>query len=193
MLLSALDRLARLHHSGTVRDVEASGDRVAAVSARPLSTSRRTALGGALAGAWALTACDVPDVLPGGEEPGGPGQGDPDPDPDTALVEEVRERITATDAVLAELLRQHPGLRGELRPLRRMHAAHARAIEGFGDRAPAGLGSVPRGQALATARRTEKDLQRALVRSAVRAESGALARLLASMAASVAQHLAATG
>lgn len=192
MLLSALDRLARLHHSGTVADVETSGDRVAAVSARPLLTSRRTALGGALVGAWTLTACDVPDVLPGGEEADGTGPEElPEADADTALLEQVREQITAADSVVAELLQQHPGLRVRLRPLRRMHAAHADAIEGFGDRVPADLGAVPRRQGVATARRTEKALQGELVRAAVRAESGALAKLLASMAASVAQHLAA--
>lgn len=186
----ALYWLARLHHSGIVHRVEGRGDRVAAVSRPPVVTSRRTALGGALAGVLALSACDVDGLLPGDEQDPAGAPEEPAPDADAALVQAVREEITAADVLLAELLRQQPALRGRLRPLRRMHTAHAEALEGFAERLPADLGPVSARRGVDVARRAEKALQARLAQASVEAESGALARLFASMAASVAQHLA---
>jgi hypothetical protein len=157
------------------------------------ATSRRTTVVGALAGLLAVTGCDLDDLDPRGAE------AEPDAPPteqsvdaDAELVDRALTRITSADTVLEELVRQHPRLRRELRPLREMHAAHAEVLGGFLDRATiSGPFELP--QARRLVRRTETGLQRHLTQAAVRAESGGLAKLLASMAAGVAQNMAVLG
>jgi hypothetical protein len=154
-----------------------------------LPTTRRTALGGAVAGLLLATGCDHGDDDDAGAVPT---QTEPPVDADAELVEQARTRITAADTVLEELVRQHPKLRRELRPLRALHEGHAEVLGGFVDRAVIPARFDLQGSR-AYVRRTEMGMQRHLTNAAVAAESGALAKLLASMAAGVAQHLAALG
>lgn len=148
-------------------------------------TSRRTALGGAVAGLLLATGCDHDDDASGAA----PIRTEPPVDADAELVEQARTQVTSADTVLEELVRQHPKLRRELRPLRKLHEAHAEVLGGFVDRAVI-AGRFDLREARAYARRTETGLQRHLTNAAVGAESGALAKLLGSMAAGIAQHLA---
>jgi hypothetical protein len=147
-------------------------------------TSRRTAVGGALAGLVALSGCD-PD--PGSDEPTSQQTTAPAVDGDAALVDGMAERIVETRAIVAEARRLHDDLRRPLRPLVDLHAAHLEALDPV-DGTFETLTSSPQG--LKQVRRAEASLQRHLVGASVRAESGALAKLFASMAAAVAQHLA---
>jgi hypothetical protein len=147
-------------------------------------------MAGALAGLLAVTGCDVNDLDPGGsdDEPT-TAPTEASTDADAALVDRARTRITSADTVLQELVRQHPRLRRELRPLRELHAAHAEVLGGFMERATvSGPFDLPQDRTLV--RRTETELQQHLTLAAVRAESGALAKLLASMAAGIAQRQA---
>ena len=152
--------------------------------------SRRTTLVGALAGLLAVTGCDVEDLDPRGDEDDSTAPPtEASTDADAALVDRARTRITSADTVLEELVRQHPRLRRELRPLRQLHAAHAEVLGGFMERATiSGPFDLP--QARTLVRRTETELQRHLTLAAVRAESGSLAKAMASMAAGIAQRLA---
>lgn len=143
-------------------------------------TSRRTALGGALAGLVAVTGCD------------GDANSDPTPrteptapavDADAELVDQVVEHIATASAAVAAARKQSPQLRRSLRPLQRLHAEHLAVLETDGDPTV----SQP---AARDVRAAETALQRQLTEAAVRAESGALAKVLASMAAAVAQQLA---
>ena len=147
-----------------------------------LPASRRTALGGALAGLVAVAACDDdpgPVPIPGtATTPSSTG--------DAALVDEVVERIAQTAGLVALARTSHRALRPALRPLVEMHTAHQDALDA--DSVDASLGTGPAG--LPQVRKAESTLQRHLTDAAVRAESGVLAQLLASMAAAVAQHLA---
>ncbi len=152
------------------------------MSAPHLPTSRRTALGGALAGLVALTGCDDnpgPAPTPGtATTPSGNG--------DTALVDGLIELMAETAGLVTLTRKSHRDLRPTLSPLAQLHTAHQEALDPDGVDAvlitgPAGLPQV---------RRAESKLQRHLTDAAVAAESGALAGLLASMAAAIAQHLA---
>lgn len=148
--------------------------------------TRRTALGGALAGLTVLTSCEL-DVGPGDPAPTTEIGAD---DPDAALVEAVADDIVATSVLVAALRRRHRTLRPPLAELARMHDAHRKAL-GPGER------SVPRppptadaAAALAVLRRREQHHRQLLAERALSARSGRLARLLASMSAAVAQQLA---
>lgn len=150
-------------------------------------TSRRTALGGALAGIVALTGCDLDR---GSEAPTSQQTTAPPADADADLVEDVLQRIVDTTGVIAGARQADQSLRRRLRPLDELHAAHIRALD-----PPEGLRTtLTSGRPdLEKVRRTEIALQDHLTRAAVRAESGSLAKLLASMAAGIAQHLEALG
>jgi hypothetical protein len=152
------------------------------VSAPHLPTSRRTALGGTLAGLVAVTGCDDnpgPAPTPGTATT-------PSDDGDVALVDELVELIAETAGLVSSARQADRDLRPTLRPLAEMHTAHQEALDADG--VDAAVITGPTG--LANVRRAESTLQRQLTDAAVRAESGALAGLLASMAAAIAQHLA---
>jgi hypothetical protein len=143
-------------------------------------TSRRTAMGGALAGLVVVSGCDAdpgPAATPRAETTA------PPVDADAELVDQVAERIATASVSVAAARMQSPQLRRSLRPLQRMHAEHLAVLEVRAEPAD--------GQPVARdVRAAETTLQRQLADAAVRAESGALAKLLASMAAAVAQQLA---
>ena len=168
-------------------------DRVGAVSRRrALRTTRRTTLGGALAGVVALAGCDLGSGDPASapapsDDPNDPN--DPD-DPDAGLVEEVIDDVVATQLLVEALRRRHDTLRRPLGELVRVHDAH---LEVLGSSAPSGrrpAQTSSAGEALAVLRARELRHQRLLANRAGAAESGRLARLLASMSAAVAQQLA---
>jgi len=143
-------------------------------------TSRRTALGGALAGLVTVTGCDGD---PGPVETPRAETTAPPVDADAELVDQVAERIAKAAATVAAARQQSPQLRRSLRPLQRLHAEHLAVLDARAE--AAGTHPVAR-----DVRAAETTLQRQLTDAAVRAESGALAKLLASMAAAVAQQLA---
>jgi hypothetical protein len=153
-----------------------------------LRTSRRTTLGGALAGVVALAGCD----LGSGDPASAPApSADPD-DPDAGLVEDVVDDVVATQLLVEALRRRHDTLRRPLGELVRVHDAH---LEVLGSSPPQPSGRRPArtssaGEALAVLRARELRHQRLLADRAVAAQSGRLARLLASMSAAVAQQLA---
>lgn len=147
-----------------------------------LPTSRRTALGGALAGLVAVSGCDDnpgPAPTPGTATT-------PSDNGDTALVDELIELMAETAGLVSLARKANRDLRPTLRPLAEMHTAHQEALDPDG--VDAAIITGPTG--LAQVRKAESTLQRRLTHAAVGAESGALAGLLASMAAAVAQHLA---
>jgi hypothetical protein len=151
-----------------------------------LRTSRRTTLGGALAGVAILAGCDL-----GSDEPGSTPAPAADPDdPDTGLVADVVDDLTATLAVVEAVRHRHGSLRRQLGELAKVHRAHLEAL-GSHERPDR---SRPRAAdadgALALVRRREQRHQRLLADHAMQAQSGRLARLLASMSAAVAQQLA---
>ena len=144
-------------------------------------TSRRTALGGALAGLVAVTGCD--DDPRWGTAPRGEPSAPP-ADADAELVDRVGAHIATAWAAVSSARRQSPELRRSLRPLQRLHEAHLAVLDAGKD-----LESRSQ-QVVREVRAAETTLQRQLTDAAVRAESGALAKVLASMAAAVAQQLA---
>jgi hypothetical protein len=148
--------------------------------------TRRTTLGGALAGVAVLAGCDL-----GSDDPGSDRAPSAEPDdPDTGLVETVADDIVATWQLVESLRRRHESLRRPLSGVARLHEAH---LEALGSDARSGRRPAPGGnarQALARLRARELRHQRLLADQAVAAQSGRLARLLASMSAGVAQQLA---
>jgi len=162
-------------------------DRVGAVSPAPaLRTTRRTALGGALAGMAVLAGCDL-----GSDDPAsGPAPSAEPDDPDAGLVEDVVGDIVATWQLVESLRRRHDSLRRPLGGLAEVHESHLKAL---GSDTPSGRRPVPgggAGQGLVLLRARELRHQRLLANRAVAARSGRLARLLASMSAAIAQQLA---
>ena len=155
----------------------------------PLPTSRRTALGGllaGLAGAAVLAACDVDELRPPEDEeaPAPEQTTDGALDPDVALVEDVVAQVTRTWAAVVSA-----GLGARLARLQRMHEAHLEVLGAT----PVKQTAPPSGPEPKRYQRVlgrEQRLQSDLATAAVEARSGALARLLASMSAAVAQHLA---
>jgi hypothetical protein len=162
-------------------------DRVGAVSPAPaVRTTRRTTLGGVLAGVAVLAGCDL-----GSDDPASAPTPSPDlDDPDAGLVEDVVDDIVATRQLVESLRRRHASLRRPLGGLDRMHDAH---LEALGASRPVGRGPARSGgdpDAVALLRARELRHQRLLADRASAARSGRLARLLASMSAAVAQQLA---
>jgi hypothetical protein len=152
-----------------------------------LRTSRRTTLGGALAGAALVAGCD----LGSDDDPGsGPAPAaDPD-DPDTSLVAEVVDDLVATLAVVEAVRHRYGSLRRQLGELAKVHRAHLEALGSKERPDRAGLRTADADSALALVRRREHRHERLLTDRAVQAQSGRLARVLASMSAAVAQQLA---
>jgi hypothetical protein len=159
------------------------------VSRRPaLRTTRRTALGGALAGVAVLAGCDLGD--PGSDDPdSAPAPSSGAEDPDAGLVDDVVDEVSATLLLVETLRRRHNSLRRSLGGLARVHEAHLKVLgsNGRSGRRPPRTGSAA--EALAVLRTRELRHQRLLADRAVAAQSGRLARLLASMSAAVAQQL----
>ena len=160
---------------------------------RPPSTTRRTALGGVLAGlagAVALVACDVDDLRPPEvDDTPAPSPEAGESDPDLALVDEVVAQVTRA-WLLVKSARAYRLLREPLGPLQRLHEAHLDVLDAEHSE-PAVQQNGPAAPKYLEVRRVEAQLQRRLADASLRARSGALARLLASMSAAVAQHLAA--
>ena len=158
---------------------------------------RRGVLAGAV-GLAALTACDVDDLRPPEDEaeptPSASPSPTTEPDQDVQLAAWAGFQIGATLAIVDEVRRTWPRLRGRLQPLAQMHRTHGEVLPAEDDAVfpPALLIGTP-GEALASVREAERALQGRLVAAAKSAQSGALARLLASVSASVSQHMAALG
>jgi hypothetical protein len=153
---------------------------------RPLT--RRTAL--AVTAALTATASGA-CTSDSSDEPSDPSSTSAPPvDADQELATSVAIEIALVGVFVDALARDFPALRSELRPLRRLHTAHAEAVGGFADSLPAPEPVAgDRKAASAQLVRNEQGLQRQLAAAAVSAESGTLAKLLASMSAAVAQHL----
>jgi len=153
-----------------------------------LRITRRTSLGGALAGVAVLAGCDLGD-LGSGDPASAPTPSADSDDPDSGLVEDVVDDVVATQVLVESLRRRHRGLRRPLSGLARVHDAHLAALgssQRSGRKAPR-TSSVT--EALAMLRARELRHQRLLADRASAAQSGRLARLLASMSAAVAQQL----
>ena len=161
------------------------------------SATRRSALAAALGLSAVAAGCaaspDPPDGAGAGagSAPGSAaGSGSPSAgeDPDRSLVDGVLAELAAAQQLVATTRREFPGLADALAPLQRLHAQHARALDGPAQppRRPAVPGSA--GQARRRVRAAEERLQRSLTDAAVQAASGDLAALLAAMAAAVAQQ-----
>ncbi len=154
-----------------------------------MSTSRRTAIGGALAGLAAVSGCDLgaADESP---EPAAPSATTAPADPDTALVSTVRTELLELEALVTAAGAARPRLAVDLADLAALHEAHLAALpdgeESVED--PAVTGTVD--QVRVQVGRRELQGQRRLAEWSVAAQSGALARLLASMSAGIAVHLA---
>ncbi len=157
-------------------------------------TRRRTALGGTAALVLSAAGCSS---LPSLSEPTGPsttsdGEGatgvPDDVDPDVALVTSTLEHLATARHLVRENRRAHPDLAPILRPLERLHRAHALELGELVELSTT-VADATQGRARVIARvsAAERRLERRLVRSATAAESGALAQLLASMAAAVTQ------
>jgi hypothetical protein len=154
--------------------------------ARVLRSSRRTTLGGVLAGVALLAGCDL-----GSDDPDSEPAPAADPeDPDTSLVAEVVDDLVATLAIVEAVRHRHGSLRRQLGELAKVHRAHLEALGSNERPARAGPRTADAEGALALVRRREQRHERLLIDRAVQAQSGRLARLLASMSAAVAQQLA---
>ena len=153
-----------------------------------LRTSRRTTLGGALAGVALLAGCDLGSDDPSSTPAPAKGQDDPD----AALVSDVVDDLVATLTLVESVRHRHGSLRRQLGELAKVHRAHLEALGSTGRpdrRGPKAAGATA-DAALALVRRREQRHQRFMADRAVDAQSGRLARLLASMSAAVAQQLA---
>jgi hypothetical protein len=154
-----------------------------------LRITRRTTLGGALAGVVVLAGCDLGDNGSGDPASGPAPSAGPD-DPDAQLVEEVVDDIVATTSLVEALRRRHDSLRRSVAPLVRVHDAHLEVLGGgqaSGGRRPPPTKNAA--EAMGLLRSRELRHQRLLEDGAMAAQSGRLARLLASMSAAVAQQL----
>jgi hypothetical protein len=150
-----------------------------------VATTRRTAVGAALAGLLAVSACDAGRDV----DSGGPGVSQSE-DPDAALVRHVVGEISTLVALVSAVEARYPRLRGRVRPFRDLHEAHLRALDATASEVDGQPRLTGADQALRVVRSREEQGRRRLVEAAVSARSGALASTLASMSAGVAQRLA---
>ena len=153
-----------------------------------MATTRRTAVGAALAGLAAVSGCDA-----GRHDTAGSPGVSATADPDAALVDDVVGDLTDLAALVATVAAAYPRLEPVLKPFRELHAAHLEVLGG--DAPTPGAGSSPGGlpapaRALQEVRLREQRSQRRLVDASVAARSGDLARVLACMSAGAAQRLA---
>lgn len=153
------------------------------------ATTRRTAVGAALAGLAVL-----PGVLSACDE----GRGGDTPasgvstaiDADAGLVSDLVDEIGALALLVDATGRAHRRLAA---PMRSLHALHLAHLDVLGAEPPTGTTHRSRGDddaALREVTRREQHLQSRLVGDAVSARSGQLARVLACMSAGVAQRVA---
>ncbi len=156
-----------------------------------LATTRRTTVGGAIAGLLALAGCDAGGLEPGkGRTPGAAPAEEVD-DPDAALVDRVIDELDELEALVRSAARERPALAPRLAGLGAAHRAHRAVLpERRSSRPRVVLPRRPR-ELLAEVLRRERVGQDRLADWALEAQSGALARLLASMSAGIAAHLAA--
>jgi hypothetical protein len=156
---------------------------------RPLpraATTRRTAIGAAVAGLAVASGCDASR----GGHSAGPGVSAAE-HPDVTLVGGLVSEITDLAGLVSAVATTYPRLAPTMRPFGELHAAH---LEVLGAEAP--TGAAERGSFAGPAaadrvvRRREQRLQRRLADGSVAARSGDLARVLACMSAGAAQLLA---
>lgn len=151
-----------------------------------MATTRRTAVGAALAGLAAVSGCDA-----GRHDTGGTPGVSASADPDAALVDDVVGELTDLAGLVASVASAYPRLAPVLKPFRELHAAHLEVLGGDAPAASADAGSLPgAARALEEVRLREQRSQRRLVDASVAARSGDLARVLACMSAGAAQRLA---
>ena len=151
-----------------------------------MATTRRTAVGAALAGLAAVSGCDA-----GRHGTSGSPGVSATADPDSALVDDVVGELTDLAGLVASVATAYPRLAPALKPFRQLHAAHLEVLGGDAPTASADAGSLPRpSRALQEVRLREQRSQRRLVDASVAARSGDLARVLACMSAGAAQRLA---
>ena len=141
--------------------------------ARRVSTTRRGALGGALALAL-LTACEVDDLRPPEDDatpvpsPTPGATETPEPDADARLVEEV---VTAIGVATAHVVgaRDLPRLRKRLGPVLRMHETHLGALDAETPATDQPVVPTSPADGLRTVTEQEQLLHRTLADAAVRA------------------------
>jgi hypothetical protein len=164
------------------------------VPPRPLSATRRVVLGAALLGTAGCSRDPAGSSVPT-DRAGAASTSSPEPSVppeeaiDEALVTEVLGALAVAHRTATTNARLHPGLAARLRPLQRLHQAHAREL-GDLPRSTGRVADPGESDAAALDRvvRAETALQRVLVAAAVAAESGPLAQTMAAMAAGTAQH-----
>ena len=153
-----------------------------------MATTRRTAVGAALAGLAAVSGCDA-----GRHGTSGSPGVSATADPDAGLVDDVVAELTDLAGLVASVATAYPRLAPALKPFRELHAAHLEVLGGDAPTPSAGTapGSLPGpARALQEVRLREQRSQRRLVDASVAARSGDLARVLACMSAGAAQRLA---
>jgi hypothetical protein len=151
-----------------------------------VATTRRTAVGAALAGLAAVSGCDA-----GRHGTSGSPGVSATADPDSALVDDVVGELTDLAGLVASVATAYPRLAPALKPFRELHAAHLEILGAEASTASADAGSLPGpSPALQEVRLREQRSQRRLVDASVAARSGDLARVLACMSAGAAQRLA---
>ncbi len=156
---------------------------------RPLpraATTRRTAIGAALAGLAAASGCDASR---GGDD-AGPGVSEAE-DPDASLVDDLVSELSDLAGLVSAVAATYPRLAPTMRPFGELHAAHLEVLGAEPPTGAAGRGSFAGAAAAGReVRRREQRAQRRLVDGSIAARSGDLARVLACMSAGAAQLLA---
>lgn len=150
--------------------------------------TRRSAIGGVLAGAAVLTGCDVD---PRSADPVSPSPATV-ADPDSALVDAVVAELDELVALVTAATDGRPVLAPQLAAFAALHQAHRSVLpdRDAGPQRPRVAGSAR--EVADRVRVRELQARARLADWAVAAESGALARLLASMSAGIAAHLTAS-
>ena len=150
------------------------------------ATTRRTAVGAALAGLAAVSGCDA------GRGDGETGSGvSTAADPDSALVDRVVSEVTDLAGLVASVAGSYPRLARTVRPFRELHATHLEVLGAERSGGSAGHHSFDgAAAALRELRLREQRSQQRLVAASMAARSGDLARVLACMSAGTAQQLA---
>ena len=153
------------------------------------ATTRRTAVGVALAGLAALSACDASR-----DEPSAASGVSASADPDADLVSGLSDEMTTLLGLAASIEATYPRLGPSVRPWRELHEAHLKVLGDDSTPAPAHRRRFAGPDAaLRELRQREQRFQARLVDASVSAQSGPLARVLACMSAGVAQRLVPQG
>ncbi|MGH3318183.1 MAG: hypothetical protein ACRDO0_18730 [Nocardioidaceae bacterium] len=172
-----------------------------------LRPTRRSVVAAAIAVPVAAAGC----TLSGPTPTRSPQRRSAEVDPDVALLDDAAAATTAMVELYEGVLREHPSLRGDLRPMLAAQRAHADALgeaapqekgrpsgpsDGAGPRRRGGQRvEVPRRPAAAIRALTEAESRSAtdLLEATRKALSGPFAQLLASMSASASQRVLVLG